>query len=50
MNVEIGRKNIIILFWKYGGRAGSFLGIHKLELDTYFGFSPAFHLQCICSD
>jgi hypothetical protein len=24
-----------------------FLGIHKSEPGIYFGFSPAFHLQCI---
>jgi hypothetical protein len=46
MNVEIRRQNIIILFWKKRGGAVSFLGIHKLEPDTYIGFSPAFHLQC----
>ncbi len=33
MNVEIGRQNIIILFWKYRGRTVSFLGIHKSEKD-----------------
>jgi hypothetical protein len=41
MNVEIGRQNIIILFWKYQGCAVSFLGIHKSEPDIYIGFSPA---------
>ncbi len=46
MNVEIGRQNIIILFWKEQGRAVSFLGIHKLELDIYIGISLALHLQC----
>ncbi len=28
----------------------SFLGIHKWELDIYFGFSPALHLQCTWVD
>jgi hypothetical protein len=44
MNVEIGRQNIIILFWKYLGHAVSFLGIRKSETDIYIGFSPALHL------
>jgi hypothetical protein len=46
MNVEIGRQNIIILFWKWRGRAISFLGIHKSESDICIEFSPALHLQC----
>jgi hypothetical protein len=29
VNVEIGRQNIIIMFWKYQGCEISFLGIHK---------------------
>ncbi len=40
MNVEIGRQNIIILFWKSQGHAVSFLGIHKSE-HIYHEFSPA---------
>jgi hypothetical protein len=47
MNVELGRQNIIILFWKYQGRAVSFLGLHKLELDIYIGFSAVLNLQCM---
>jgi|LakMenEpi03Aug12_release.lakeMendotaPanAssembly.Ray.scaffolds.fasta_scaffold198334_1 hypothetical protein len=35
MNVEIGRQILIILFWKYRGRAVSFLGIHKSEPNIY---------------
>ncbi len=53
MNVEIGRQNIIILFWKWRGRTVSFLGIHKSDfcysMDIYIGFSLALHLQCIAS-
>ncbi len=45
-NVEIGIQNIIILFWKYRGHAVSFLGLHKLALDIYIGFSPALYFQC----
>jgi hypothetical protein len=43
MNVKIGRQNIIILFWKLWGQAGSFLGIHKSAfiLDS--------HRPLICS-
>jgi|LakMenEpi03Aug12_release.lakeMendotaPanAssembly.Ray.scaffolds.fasta_scaffold2946045_1 hypothetical protein len=33
MNVEIGRLNIIIMFWKLGGCAVSFLGIHKSDFQ-----------------
>ena len=46
MNVEIGRQNIIILFWKERGHAVSFLVIHKSEPDIYIGFSLSLHLQC----
>jgi hypothetical protein len=45
MNVETGRQNIIILFWKKRGRTVSFLRIHKSEADIYIGFSPARHLR-----
>ncbi len=45
MNVEIGRQNIIILFWKWQGRTVKFHRLHKLEPDIYIGFSPALHLQ-----
>jgi hypothetical protein len=47
MNVEIGRQNIITLFWKKRGHAVSFLGIHKSELDIYIGFSAALYLQSL---
>jgi hypothetical protein len=47
MSVEIGRQNIIILFWKKGGCTVSFLGIHEWEPDIYNGFSPALHLQSV---
>jgi hypothetical protein len=47
MNLEMGRQNIIIMFWKLGGNTDSFLGMHKSERDIYIGFSPAFHLQCM---
>ncbi len=43
MNVEIGRQNIIILFWKQRALAVSFLGIHKSEVDLYIGFYSALH-------
>jgi hypothetical protein len=46
MNVETGRQNIIILFWKERDHAASFMGIHKSEPAIYIGFSPALHLQC----
>jgi hypothetical protein len=46
MNVEIGRQNIIILFWKERGHAVSFREIHKSEPDIYIGFSLSLHLQC----
>ncbi len=48
MNVEIGRQNIIILFWKWRGHAVSLLGIHKSEPEIYIVFIPALPLQCIC--
>ncbi len=38
MNVEIGKQNIITLFWKQGGWAVSFLGTHKSEPDIYIKF------------
>jgi hypothetical protein len=44
--VEIGRQNIVILFWKESGRAVSFLGIQKSEPDICIVFSLAHHLQC----
>ncbi len=44
--MEIGRQNIIILIWKYRGRAVSLLGIHKSGLEITIGFSLALHLQC----
>ncbi len=47
MNVEIGRQNIIILFWKKRGQVVSYLGIHQSEHLLYIGFSPALHLQCM---
>ncbi len=43
MNLLTGRQNILILFWKWQGRAVSFLRIHKSEPDIYIGFSPALH-------
>ncbi len=46
MNVEIGRQNIEIQFWKKRGCAVSFLGTHKSEPDIYIGFSTALDLQC----
>jgi hypothetical protein len=46
MNVENGRQNTDILFWKKRGCAVSFLGIHKSEPHIYIGFTPALHLQC----
>jgi hypothetical protein len=46
INVEIGWQNIIILFWKYQGRAVSLLGIHKSKPDINIGFSLGLHLQC----
>jgi hypothetical protein len=46
MNVENGRQNTDILFWKKRGSSVSFLGIHKSEPDIYIGFTPALHLQC----
>jgi hypothetical protein len=46
MNVEIGRQNIIILFWKQRGCAVSFLGTHISAPDIFIGLSPALHLQC----
>jgi hypothetical protein len=47
MNVEIGRQNIIIRFWKYRGCKVSFLVINKSEPYIYIGFSPVLHLQCV---
>jgi hypothetical protein len=41
MKVEIGRHNIVILFWKEQGCAVLLLGTHKSEPDIYIGFSPA---------
>ncbi len=43
MNVEIGRQNIIILFWKKRAPAVSFLEIHKSEVILDF------HRPFICS-
>jgi hypothetical protein len=48
MNVELGRQDNVILFWKSRGRTVSFLGIHKLEPAISIGFSSALHLQCDC--
>ncbi len=45
MNVEIGRQNLIILFWEQRCRAVSFLGIHKLEPQTFI----LDHRPFICS-
>jgi hypothetical protein len=45
INADLGRKNIIFLFWKLRGCTVSFLGIHKSEPDIYTRFSPALHLQ-----
>ena len=33
MNVEIGRQNVITLFWKQRGCLVSFLGIHKSDFQ-----------------
>ncbi len=43
MNVEIGRQNIIILFWKSEGWVVSFLGINKSEPGICIEFSQALH-------
>ncbi len=47
MNVEIGKQNIIILFWKLWGSAVSFLGIHEVEPDILYWIlaGPSFTVQ-----
>jgi hypothetical protein len=47
MNMEIGRQNIIILFWKKQGRTVSFLGTHQSEPYIYIRFSSTLPLQCV---